>query len=82
MVSTDYTLCVCVPCKGGREFACGGRLVSVATWPSVVRMSAECINVANQGGRDLAWRDAHSRLLDSSRRRVRAGIHTGRKWDL
>ena len=41
--------CVCVPCKGGRESACGGRLVSVATWPSVVRMSAECINVAKAG---------------------------------
>ena len=41
--------CVCVPCEGGRESACGGRLVSVATWPSVVRMSAECISVARAG---------------------------------
>jgi hypothetical protein len=33
--------CVCVPCKGGLGSACGGRLVSTATWPSVVKMSAE-----------------------------------------
>ena len=41
--------CVCVPCRGCRESACGGRLVSVATWPSAVRTSAECINVAKAG---------------------------------
>jgi hypothetical protein len=33
----------------GRGSACGGRLVSAATQPSVVRMSAECIKVARAG---------------------------------
>ena len=41
--------CVRTPCKGGRGSACGGRLVSAATQPSVVRMSAECIKVARAG---------------------------------
>ena len=36
--------------------------MSTATWPSVVRMSAECINVAKAGPRDLAGCDAYSRL--------------------
>ena len=42
--------CACMPCKEGLGSACGGRLVmSTATWPSVVRMSAECINAVKAG---------------------------------
>ena len=74
--------CVCVPCEGGRESACGGRLVRVATWPSVVRTSAECINVAKAGvisrgvTRTAAWlasqtcssRNAHGSKVGRAKR--------------
>jgi hypothetical protein len=35
--------------KGRRGSTGGRRLVRVATWPSVVRTSAECINVVKAG---------------------------------
>ena len=38
-----------MPRKVGRGSVSGGHLVSAATWPSVVRMRAECISVVKAG---------------------------------